>query len=156
MQLKNNMKRPFTGTVRVQSADTKLADGHGGHHLVPKLEAFTIGQGATAEIPDEWWHQLWNVKGKKARDVDVIEDTHYKLTTVDKKPLTIKRKELLSTTSTYPIRDMVKKGLIEIVEKPKPLVSNKDMLEAVNEALGLDFKPRDEEHLIEMYERVVG
>ena len=51
---------------------------------------------------------------------------------------------------------MVKKGLIEIVEKAKPALSNKDMADAVSEALGIEFKPRDEDHLIEMYERVVG
>jgi len=124
---------------------------------LPKLVTIHIGPGAEVEIEDDIWHALWKVKGQAAGEVEEHTEEHLQLKGNGDKPLELKKKVLMTTKTAYVYRDMVKKQLIEITEKPAPEATNEQMVQAIREAIGVnEWKPKDQDHLIEMYDKVIG
>ena len=162
MQLKNNMNYPFKAVVATNIGETiDRYDIEGkvvGKKPAPrKLTTIHIGPKATAEIEDSYWHQLWESKGKGAGEVEEVVEEHLKLKGEGDKPLQVRRKEAVTMKTVYTYRRMVEKGAIEIIEPAKPKQTQEEMVDMIREALGLeDWKPKDPEHLEEMFYKVVG
>lgn len=162
MQLKNNMARPFKAVVCInagQTVDKVNTDGEviGKKPAQPILKTIQIGIGATAEIDDAWWHVLWDSKGQGAGEIEENKEEHFKLKDKDNKPMSITRKEVVTTKTIFNYRNMVKNGALEIIEKAKPKQSQEQQIEMIRDALGLkDWKPKDTENLEEMFNKVVG
>lgn len=162
MQLKNNMEAPFKAVIRLnpkETVDSYNSEGEivGKKPAMPKLMTIQIGRGATASIEDEYWHQLWDKKGMGANEIEEYTEEHLKLQGADKKPLAVTRKEALSLKTIYTYRNMVKNGAIEIVEAAAPKQNQKEMTKMIQDNLGMpDWKPKNEDHLIEMFNKVVG
>jgi len=124
---------------------------------LPRLKTIHIGEKAEAEIEDADWYQAWKVQGFVPTEIIREEAEHLNLMGSDNKPLMMVNKVATGERKKiYVYREMVKEGHIEITEKPAPELTDKQMVKAVSDALGLEFKAKDKEHLIETYEKVVG
>jgi hypothetical protein len=161
MRLRNKMKQPLKMVIRTnmqETVDIMNVEGQvtGKKPALPKLKTIHIGQGAEVEIDDVDWYQVWAAKGKAVAEFDEVEEEHLELKGKDNKPLALIKREATKMKTVFIYREMVKKGQIEITEKPKPQMSKKEMVAAISEAIGIEFKPKDEAHLIEMFDKVVG
>jgi len=161
MRLRNHTKTPLRIIIRTNAetmVDYERVDGTAAKKLeLPRLKTIHIGEKAEAEIDDADWYQAWDVQGYVPTDIISEEEEHLNLMGSDNKPLMlIKKVATGERKKIYVYREMVKEGHIEITEKPKPKHTQKQMVKAITEALGTEFKPKDETHLIETFEKVIG
>jgi len=155
------MNTPLRIIIRTNFGETIVYERPDGSEAkraeLPRLKTIHIGQKAEAEIEDADWHQAWDVQGYVPTEIIVEEEEHLDLKGADNKPLILNRKIATGERKKiYVYREMVREGHIEITEKAKPKHTQKEMVSAIAAALGMDFKPKDKEHLIETYEKVIG
>jgi len=149
---------PATITVRLNAgAKTNYRDPATGQTLqkedIPKLHTIHIPAQAEVEIEDHIWELAWAMKStvpiydREVNEVDAGGNNKHRVIT----PIPTGRSK-----TVYPIREMVKQGLLEVTEKPKIKLSKSEIIEAIENAGVPVSKDIEDQKLLELYEKVVG
>ena len=147
MQVQNTTSVIQSITIR-ENLDAKEGE-------IPRLFTIHIPQLATVEIDDKHWMQAWN--GKTTVPVYVMEEVIVtgsqegkpETQHVVRNPVPTGRRK-----DYWPLRDLVERGILKIVERPASNVTVEKALKIIQSKGVVIDKTADKDKILDLYEKL--